>query len=148
MPWVKTRPIKIRLHADIAYLKAYHKDAKKIKTIHQTLHSTRSFIYWNINNVVSDIAECPTKFPLALPKPNASTVALNIFLGDQLHNGWIITRLCQHHHLMMEKKTNLWNFGFKSTTMWLITWWHLLAIPCCNTFKSYSTIDNSKSLKL
>jgi hypothetical protein len=85
---VKTRPIKIILHADIANLKAYHKDAKEIKTIHLTLHSTWRYLFIEISTIwCQDTAECPTKFLLALPIPNVSTGALNIFLGDQLRNG-------------------------------------------------------------
>jgi len=47
----KTRPIKIILHADIAYLKAYHKDAEEIKIIHQTLHSTWRVLFIEISTM-------------------------------------------------------------------------------------------------
>jgi len=46
------------------------------------------------------------------------------------------------------RKNKSLNVGFNSNTTWLVTWWYLLAFPCCKTFISYSTTDNSESLKL
>lgn len=51
MPCVITRPIKIILHADIAHLKAYHKVAKEIKTVNQTLHSTWRVSFIEISRI-------------------------------------------------------------------------------------------------